>query len=405
MSSLQGKKIILGVSGSIAAYKAAMLTRLLLKSGAEVRVLMTASATHFITPLTLSTLSKSEVLSEVSSENSWNNHVELGLWADALVIAPATANTLAKMATGLCDNILSAVYLSARCPVFFAPAMDLDMWRHPATQENVRQLQSFGNHLIPVGVGELASGLSGEGRMAEPEEIVQHLQAFFSSTSSLSGQSILITAGPTYEALDPVRFIGNRSSGKMGIALAEEAARRGAVVTLILGPSHLQVPEMVERVIRVESAQQMYDAAVSHFDECRVAVFAAAVADYRPANASSKKIKKESSHNGLTIALVETPDIAATLGAKKRPGQIMVGFALETHDETQNAFSKLKRKHFDFIVLNSLQDSGAGFQHDTNKISILHQDNSVRDFELKSKAAVAADILDQVEAIILQTET
>lgn len=399
---IKGKKIIIGVSGSIAAYKAALLTRLLIKAGAEVRILMTPSAMTFITPLTLSTLSKNAVLSEVSSESGWNNHVELGLWADALVIAPATANTLAKLASGICDTILAAVYLSARCPVFIAPAMDVDMWHHPATQENIRRLQAFGNRLIPVGVGELASGLTGEGRMAEPEEIVQQLETFFAPDTILAGKTVLLTAGPTFEPIDPVRFIGNRSSGKMGIALAEEATRRGAQVTLILGPTHLSAPEATFKVIRVETAQQMYDAALGHFESCDVAIFAAAVADFRPVSTASKKIKKQAGNQGLTLELTETPDIAAALGARKRAGQIMVGFALETNDETQNAFSKLQRKRFDFIVLNSLNDAGAGFQHDTNKISILRQDNSVRDFELKPKLAVAADILDEVEAALKQ---
>lgn len=399
---IKGKKIIIGVSGSIAAYKAALLTRLLIKAGAEVRILMTPSAMTFITPLTLSTLSKNAVLSEVSSESGWNNHVELGLWADALVIAPATANTLAKLASGICDTILAAVYLSARCPVFIAPAMDVDMWHHPATQENIRRLQAFGNRLIPVGVGELASGLTGEGRMAEPEEIVQQLETFFAPDTILAGKTVLLTAGPTFEPIDPVRFIGNRSSGKMGIALAEEATRRGAQVTLILGPTHLSAPEATFKVIRVETAQQMYDAALGHFESCDVAIFAAAVADFRPVSTASKKIKKQAGNQGLALELTETPDIAAALGARKRAGQIMVGFALETNDETQNAFSKLQRKRFDFIVLNSLNDVGAGFQHDTNKISILRQDNSVRDFELKPKLAVAADILDEVEAALKQ---
>jgi len=403
MPKLEGKKIIIGISGSIAAYKAALLTRLLVKAGADVRVLMTPSASAFITPLTLSTLSRHEVLTEVSSGSGWNNHVELGLWADAMIIAPATANTLAKLASGLCDNILAAVYLSARCPVFIAPAMDVDMWHHPATKENVRRLQSFGNWLIPVGVGELASGLSGEGRMAEPEEIVAMLEAFFVHDSLFSEKKVLITAGPTYEPIDPVRFIGNRSSGKMGIALAEEAARRGARVTLILGPTHLPVPETLGKVIRVETAQQMHDAAFSHFESCDVAIFAAAVADFRPVSTASKKIKKQAGNNALTLELTETPDIALTLGARKKAGQILVGFALETHNERQNAFAKLQRKRLDFIVLNSLNDAGAGFQHDTNKISILRQDNSVRDFELKTKLAVAADILDEVEAALKRT--
>ena len=388
---LLGKKIILGISGSIAAYKSASLTRLLIKAGAEVQVLMTPSAQDFITPLTLSTLSKRPVFSEVSTESAWNNHVELGLWADAMVIAPATATTLAKLANGLCDNILAAAYLSARCPVFFAPAMDLDMWRHPATRSNVSRLQGYGNHLIPVGVGELASGLSGEGRMAEPEAIVAHLEQFFAQSNDLFGKKILLTAGPTYEPIDPVRFIGNRSSGKMGVALADAAARRGASVTLVLGPSKLSPTEHNVQVIRVETAQEMHDAALQVFAETDAAILAAAVADYRPKTVATEKIKKKGEE--LQLDLIKNPDIAAELGQIKRPGQLLIGFALETNDEESHAQGKLERKNFDFIVLNSLRDAGAGFNHDTNKISILFKNNKKRDFELKSKSAVAEDIL------------
>lgn len=388
---LQGKKIILGISGSIAAYKSASLTRLLIKAGAEVQVLMTPSAQDFITPLTLSTLSKKTVFTEVSSESAWNNHVELGLWADAMVIAPATATTLAKLANGLCDNILAAAYLSARCPVFFAPAMDLDMWHHPATRSNVSRLQGYGNHLIPVGVGELASGLSGEGRMAEPEVIVAHLEQFFTQRKDLSGKKILLTAGPTYEPIDPVRFIGNRSSGKMGVALADAAARRGASVTLVLGPSKLSPREQNVQVIRVETAQEMHDAALQAFATADAAILAAAVADYRPKTVATEKIKKKGEE--LQLDLIKNPDIAAELGQLKKPGQLLIGFALETNDEESNAQGKLERKNFDFIVLNSLRDAGAGFNHDTNKISILFKNNKKRDFELKSKNAVADDIL------------
>lgn len=388
---LLGKKIILGISGSIAAYKSASLTRLLIKAGAEVQVLMTPSAQDFITPLTLSTLSKRPVFSEVSTESAWNNHVELGLWADAMVIAPATATTLAKLANGLCDNILAAAYLSARCPVFFAPAMDLDMWRHPATRSNVSRLQGYGNHLIPVGVGELASGLSGEGRMAEPEAIVAHLEQFFAQSNDLFGKKILLTAGPTYEPIDPVRFIGNRSSGKMGVALADAAARRGASVTLVLGPSKLSPTEHNVQVIRVETAQEMHDAALQVFAEADAAILAAAVADYRPKTVATEKIKKKGEE--LQLDLIKNPDIAAELGQIKRPGQLLIGFALETNDEESHAQGKLERKNFDFIVLNSLRDAGAGFNHDTNKISILFKNNKKRDFELKSKSAVAEDIL------------
>lgn len=389
-----GKKIILAVTGSIAAYKAAHLVRLLVKKGAEVQVLMTPSATEFITPLTLSTLSKRPVLTQVISEEAWNNHVELGLWADALVIAPTTANSLAKLANGICDSIVSAVYLSARCPVFLAPAMDLDMWKHPATKANVQRLQGYGNHFLPVGYGELASGLVGEGRMAEPEEIVAFLEYFFQRKQEFKGKNVLITAGPTYEAIDPVRFIGNRSSGKMGVAIAEQFAERGANVTLVLGPSKLSPNSPGITVVRVESAQQMHDSAVQHFENAEIAVLSAAVADYRPAHVAEQKIKKKG--DGMTIELEKTPDIAASLGKMKRPGQFIVGFALETNDELQNANEKLVKKNFDFIVLNSLQDAGAGFNFDTNKITILHRDNKRKDFELKTKAEVAKDIVDEV---------
>lgn len=392
MADLQGKKIILGISGSIAAYKAAFLTRLLIKAGASVRVLMTPAANDFISSLTLSTLSKNPVFTDVQSEAGWNNHVELGLWADAMIIAPATANTLARLANGICDNLLAAVYLSARCPIYFAPAMDVDMWHHPATQENIRKLTAYGNTIIPVGHGELASGLVGEGRMAEPEAIVKFLADTFTQGQDLAGKKVLITAGPTYEAIDPVRFIGNRSSGKMGVAIAEEAARRGAKVTLILGPSALRADHAAIETQRVESAQQMYELATTHFPASDVAILAAAVADYRPAEVATQKIKKEA--GTPEIRLERTPDIAATLGQMKSPGQRIIGFALETNDETANARKKLEKKNFDLIVLNSLRDAGAGFQYDTNKISILGQGNKMRHFELKTKAAVAKDIID-----------
>ncbi len=391
-------KIILGITGSIAAYKIATLTRLLIKSGAEVQCLMTESATQFITPLTLSTLSKHPVLTEIMSENGWNNHVELGLWADAMLIAPCTATTMAKLANGLCDNIVTAVYLSARCPVFFAPAMDLDMWKHPATQQNVLKLQSYGNHLIPVERGELASGLVGEGRMAEPETIFNHLQAFLKQKSDFIGRKILITAGPTYEAMDPVRFIGNRSSGKMGMALAETLANRGAEVFLVLGPCALKTQVIGIQTIRVESAQQMYEAALQFFPNCDAAILAAAVADYRPKTVAIEKIKKKS--DTLTIELERTMDIAAALGKQKTAQQRIIGFALETHDELANALSKLKRKNMDAIVLNSLKDAGAGFQHDTNKITIVLGENQVQKFDLKDKKTVAADIADTLKMIL-----
>ncbi len=392
-------KVLLGVSGSIAAYKAALLTRLWVKRGDEVRVLMTDAATDFISPLTLSTLSKYPVHSEVSTESGWNNHVELGLWADALVIAPATANTLAKLANGLCDNILSAVYLSARCPVFVAPAMDLDMWQHPATRDNLQRLQTYGVHLIPVGHGELASGLVGDGRMAEPEEIVAFVDQALSGhqqteKKALAGKKALVTAGPTHEALDPVRFLGNSSTGKMGIALAERLAREGADVTLVLGPTHLRPANSAIRIEHVESAEQMHRACAAVFPQCDIAVLAAAVADYKPKNYSETKIKKKS--DDLFIELAKTIDIAATLGREKRPGQILVGFALETNDEVQHAREKLQKKNLDFIVLNSLRDPGAGIGFDTNKISILRRDGSQTDFDLKDKTAVAADIVEEI---------
>ncbi len=394
---MQGRKILLAVSGSIAAYKAVLLTRLFVKQGAEVQVLMTPAATAFVSPLTFATLSRRPVLTEVSSEQAWNNHVELGLWADAMIVAPATANTLAKMAHGLCDNIVSAVYLSARCPVFFAPAMDLDMWQHPATRENVEKLIAIGNYYIPVEHGELASGLTGEGRMAEPETIVEYVNRFFEVQNSLSGLKAIVTAGPTYEPIDPVRFIGNYSSGKMGIAIAAELARRGCHVQLILGPTRVPLPASPHiEVHRVTTAEQMHRKAVELFPSADLAVLAAAVADYRPKTVETQKIKK--SDGELVLTLEKTPDIAASLGRVKRPDQFIVGFALETENELENAREKLNKKNFDFIVLNSLRDPGAGFHHDTNKITILAKDNSQKNFELKSKPEVARDIVDELAA-------
>jgi phosphopantothenoylcysteine decarboxylase / phosphopantothenate---cysteine ligase len=387
---LAGKKILLGVCGSIAAYKAALLVRLLVKNGADVKVIMTASAHDFITPLTLATLSKNPVLTQFSKDETgqWNNHVELGLWADVLVMAPATANTLAKMANGICDNLLLATYLSSRCPVFFAPAMDLDMWQHASTQNNLKKLTGFGNQLIEPTHGELASGLVGTGRMAEPEQIVQALENHF-KPGKLSGKKALVTAGPTYEALDPVRFIGNHSTGKMGFAIAEELYRQGAEVTLVSGPTHLPAPAGV-KVVRVNSAEEMFLASQEYFTQADITVFSAAVADYKPTTKADQKIKKGS--GPMVIELVKTYDIAAELGKQKKPGQITVGFALETENERTNAQSKLKTKNFDLIVLNSLNDSGAGFGHDTNKISILSSTGS-KEFNLKSKKEVAADIV------------
>ena len=390
--SLQGKKIILGITGSIAAYKAALLTRLLIKAGAEVQVLMTPAAAAFIAPLTLSTLSKRPVYLDMFSDEGWNNHVELGIWADAMLIAPATATTLSKMATGLSDNILLATYLSAKCPVFFGPAMDLDMWKHPATVENIKKLQSFGNHYIPVGSGELASGLSGEGRMAEPQEIIDLLTNHFSQNLPLKGKTVMITAGPTFEALDPVRFLGNRSSGKMGIAVAEEAAMLGAKVHLILGPTHLGTDQANIEIHRVTSAKDMNEAAQKYFPKADLTVLAAAVADFRPKQIAKEKIKKGKSE-GMELELERTTDIAAGLGKIKKDVQTIVGFALESEKGAENAQRKLIKKNFDFIVLNSLKDKGAGFQVDTNKVSFFYPDNKRIDFELKSKKMVARDIL------------
>lgn len=387
-------KVILAISGSIAAYKSAFLTRLLVKNGVEVQILMTDSAREFITPLTLSTLSKRPVISEIISENAWNNHVELGLWADAFVVAPATATTLSKMASGNADNIVAATYLSARCPVFIAPAMDLDMWTHGATRRNLNLLRGDGCHIIPVGHGELASGLIGDGRMAEPEEIVRFLDAFFSQKKDLLNKKILVTAGPTYEALDPVRFIGNRSSGKMGFAIAEELAERGAEVILISGPTKLSSKHPSVKCHKIESAQQMFDLATAEFPNCDAAILAAAVADYRPKEVSDIKIKKKDAH--LTLELEKTPDIAAHLGTMKQAHQRIVGFALETNDEFANAVSKLKRKNFDFIVLNSMRDAGAGFNIDTNKISIIFDETTFKTFDTKSKDDVACDIVEEL---------
>jgi phosphopantothenoylcysteine decarboxylase / phosphopantothenate---cysteine ligase len=388
------KRVILGISGSIAAYKAAHLTRLLVKKDTAVQVLMTEAASAFIAPLTLSTLSKHPVHRDIGSESGWNNHVELGLWADAMVIAPASANTLAKLANGLCDNILCAVYLSARCPVFVAPAMDVDMWHHPATRRNIRTLEDMGVHVIPVGHGELASGLVGDGRMAEPEDIVAYLETHFARRRDLAGKKALVTAGPTYEALDPVRFIGNHSTGKMGIAIAESLARRGAAVSLVLGPTAQKTGMAGIETVRVMSAQQMYEACAARFAAADLVVLAAAVADYRPKTVSDVKIKKK--EDDLSIELAKTVDIAATLGREKRPDQLLVGFALETNEEEANALGKMQRKNFDFIVLNSLRDAGAGFGHDTNKIRIFHRNGDKMDFDLKSKTGVAEDIVEEI---------
>ena len=393
--SLAGKKIIIGVSGSIAAYKSALLVRLLVKSGAEVQVIMTDAAKTFITPLTLATLSMRPAVSEFVKDQAgqWNNHVELGLWADALVIAPATAHTLAKCANGLCDDLLTATYLSARCPVWFAPAMDLDMYCHGSTLENISKLQRFGNQIIKSNFGELASGLVGDGRMAEPEQIVEVLENFLGVVPILANKNILITAGPTQEAIDPVRYISNHSSGKMGYAIAEAFAKAGANVTLVSGPTALPKPVHVT-VVGVKTAQEMFEATAKYFAQADVIIFAAAVADYAPAKVADQKIKKK--EQTFAIELQKTTDIASVLGAVKKPGQIIVGFALETENELVNAKEKLTRKHFDLIILNSMQDKGAGFAHDTNKITVIDKTGNVTDFALKSKTEVAQDIMNLV---------
>jgi phosphopantothenoylcysteine decarboxylase/phosphopantothenate--cysteine ligase len=391
---LQGKKILLGITGSIAAYKALLLIRLLIKEGVSVRVIQTPAARDFVTPLSLATLSKNPVLSDLFAGDTWANHVELGRWADVMVIAPASCNTLAKMAAGLCDNLLMATYLSAGCPVVLAPAMDEDMWRHPATQANLQRLRSFGHAVIPVEKGELASGLYGDGRMAEPETVLGFLREQFSRQSSLAGKKALVTAGPTYEAIDPVRFVGNHSSGKMGIAIAEELAGRGAQVYLVLGPSSLVVDKPGITVRRVTSAADMYKACMEEFAGADIAVLSAAVADYTPVVQAPEKIKK--SDSTLVLELRRTEDILKTLGSMKKQGQVLVGFALESTDGRQAALDKLGSKNADFIVLNSLQDEGAGFGLDTNKITIFGGDGFERSYEKKPKQQVAKDIVDTV---------
>ncbi|MBX2967111.1 MAG: bifunctional phosphopantothenoylcysteine decarboxylase/phosphopantothenate--cysteine ligase CoaBC [Cyclobacteriaceae bacterium] len=390
---LHGKKILVGITGSIAAYKSALLVRLLVKAGATVKVVMTPASCEFITPLTLATLSKNPALSEFvrNTSGEWNNHVELGLWADAMVIAPASANTIGKMVHGICDNLLLAVYLSARCPVMVAPAMDVDMLQHPSTKENLATLTRFGNHIIEPVHGELASGLVGTGRMAEPEEIVDYLVNFFKKHEPLSGKTALVTAGPTYEAIDPVRFIGNHSTGKMGYAIAEALAQQGATVHLVSGPTSLNTIHPSIRVKKVMSAEEMYLACQEIFPQTDIAVFAAAVADYKPAHKADQKIKKKT--ESFSLELTKTHDIAATLGKQKANGQLMVGFALETENEKANAIGKLESKNFDLIVLNSLNDEGAGFGHDTNKVTIIGRDEQIAQYDLKSKTELAKDIV------------
>ncbi len=396
--SLAGKKIVLGISGSIAAYKSILLVRLLVKEGADVKVMITPAAKDFVSPLVLSTLSKNKVVADLFAEDCWTNHVELGRWADLMIIAPLSCNTLAKMAAGMCDNLLLAVYLSATCPVMIAPAMDEDMWKHPATKNNVKTLESFGNIIIPVTAGELASGLIGEGRMAEPEEIVHHIQQFFLNQAEFKNKRILITAGPTYEAIDPVRFIGNHSSGKMGVALAEEFAKRGAEVELVLGPSSQNILSANIRVTRVTSAEEMFNACSTLFSSCDIAVMSAAVADYTPAEKASEKIKKTDAN--LLIELIRTKDILAYLGANKTENQFLVGFALETQNEKAYALHKLKAKNADMIVLNSLNDEGAGFGKETNKITIFDKNEQEYTFPVKSKKVVAKDIVDTIKHFV-----
>lgn len=406
---LKGKNFILGITGSIAAYKAAYLTRLLKKEGAEVKVILTSYGKEFITPVTLATLSNNTVLSEFFShdDGAWNSHVDLGIWADAMIIAPATANTIAKMANGIADNLLLTTYLSARCPVIVAPAMDLDMFQHPATRANLKMLESYGNYIIEPASGELASGLEGKGRMEEPEEIVNWLNSFFKKKSRFEGKRVLITAGPTFEKIDPVRFIGNYSSGKMGIAVTEAFLKEGADVDLVLGPVGEYVTEGLNdwmtggarklsqlKITKVKSAVEMYDATANLFSASDIVVFTAAVADFRPENPKDQKIKDRK--GGFSLNLIPNPDIAYDMGKQKRSGQFTIGFALETDDGIQAAIEKKAKKNFDLIVLNSLQDQGAGFGGDTNRISIIGRDNKLQKFELKTKADVAKDILMEI---------
>ena len=400
MSVLSGKKIVLGISGGIAAYKTASLVRLFTKAGAHVQVIMTPASKDFVTPLTLSTLSKRPVFSEFFDQNDddlgekiWNNHVEFALWADLILIAPATANTLSKMVSGNCDNLLIATYLSAKCPVYFAPAMDLDMYKHPSTKASFSALQSFGNVLIPAESGELASGLSGEGRMAEPENIVAFIEADLVKNLPLKGKKILITAGPTYEAIDPVRFIGNHSTGKMGFDIANCAAQLGAEVVLVSGPTHLTVAHSNVQLVSVKTADEMYIACHQYYNDVDVAIAAAAVADYKPKNVAHQKIKKNDAT--FMIELEKTKDILASLGEKKK-NQFLIGFALETENEIENAKLKIQKKNLDLIVLNSLQDEGAGFGKATNKITFIDKDFKVEPMDLKSKELVANDIMNKV---------
>jgi phosphopantothenoylcysteine decarboxylase / phosphopantothenate---cysteine ligase len=390
---LKDKKILIGVTGSIAAYKITLLVRLLVKQGAQVKIIMTNAAKDFVTPLSLSTLSKNTVLWDIATNDTWANHVELGRWADVMLIAPLSCNTLAKMANGHCDNLLLAVYLSATCPVIVAPAMDEDMWHHPSTKNNLQKLASYGNQIIPVDNGELASGLFGEGRMAEPENIINYLEDFFFQKNELAGKTVLITAGPTYEAIDPVRFIGNHSSGKMGIAIATEMQKRGANVHLVIGPSTQTLPANVN-VTKVKSAIEMYEACLPIFEKCDIAIMSAAVADYTPVTMAKEKIKKK--EDNFTVELKKTKDILKSLGQIKKPNQLLVGFALETTNEKEYAKAKLEAKNANLIILNSLNDAGAGFGVDTNKITIFDNRGNEFSFETKSKTEVAKDIVNTI---------
>ena len=390
---LKGKKILIGITGSIAAYKTPVLVRLLIKAGADVKIIVTTASKDFVSPLTLSTLSRNEVLSDLSENGSWANHVMLGRWADIMLIAPLSCNSLAKMASGLCDNLLTAVYLSATCPVVVAPAMDEDMWQHTSTKNNLEKIQSYGNMIIPVESGELASGLTGEGRMAEPEKITAWLHDFFLTGHQLEGKKALVTAGPTYELIDPVRFIGNRSTGKMGLAIAEELLKRGAVVTLVLGPSTLKIPPGIN-LIKVTSAEEMFTACTNTFSNTDIAVMSAAVADYTPVVVADSKIKK--ADDTFSVELKKTKDILKHLGSIKNTKQILVGFALETNNEKAYALKKLNEKNADMIVLNSLKDEGAGFGHDTNKITIFDKNGGEHLFDTKSKKDVAVDIVNTI---------
>lgn len=390
---LQDKKVLLCITGSIAAYKSILLVRLLIKAGASVKIILTPAAKDFVTPLTLSTLSKNSVLTNLFDEVAWSNHVALGRWADVMLIAPLTCNTLAKMANGMCDNLLLATYLSATCPVVVAPAMDEDMWHHKSTHHNISKLQSYGNIIIPVEKGELASGLYGDGRMAEPESIIAFLTNDFFVNKDLTGKKALVTAGPTYEPIDPVRFIGNHSSGKMGLALCNELVKRGAEVDLVLGPSSLIVQPGIT-VHHVNTAEDMYHVCLDNFESADIAIMSAAVADYTPDSVSDHKIKKQ--NESLTLGLTKTKDILLTLGQKKRNGQLLVGFALETHNEKESALGKLNKKNADIVVLNSLNDAGAGFGYDTNKVTIYEKNGNEIAFERKPKQQVAKDIVDRI---------